>query len=733
MRTDPIKPMYLNTLEEFHLSEAHKKYDNDPEKVLGMGLLEPFEPMNSSSRKIMGSNQAVQTVPLIHPEVAFISTGYENKYGDKSSSIIKATKDWRILAKIQNFSSHPNKKYTAVLFDPETNTVDIQKRTPLKHNTEIFGYEYNNPIDEYVEGDLIAKDTVLRTSSGFDEYMNHADGVNLNCIYLSSTKNNNDPVIISESAAKKLSIIKVHNVVIDINENQIPTNIYGDSSKNIYKIMPDIGEAVEDSIVCNLRVINNNEILYSLINENLDVCMQNDMLFRIPCSNEASYVEDIKISCNNKDIENSTDACYSQINYYLSEQKRYCREFVSAVERYVEDPDYHTTYDLDKEYYLCKRQLEDTPYIDDGTTINIRIELTIKCIADIENGDKIANRHGGKGVVSYKVPDEEMPRVGDTIVDMIWNISTVVNRLNPNQLVETTINCFSRKLIEYMSNHFTGASEAIALIYRFYNYINPEFAQYFLDAIDYATLESTYDEEDLNLIIDTLLGPDYDSLYITAKPITNLVDLDKLNELYKFMQSLGIEVTEYLDMPITGSDGKIRFVKSNKKGIIGSQYIRRLKQSADDKHSSISLSSTNIRNENTKSKATKNHTDANGGTPVRNGVMEALLLLTNLGAEQYIKMNLKYCSSPTARISFEQDMYNKCGELNFHLTCKDKNKIAEACMALLISRGLEFRGIKYRKKYKPAFIKKVDAFTKENCRRKNPFSKYKRDAFSKKD
>ena len=63
---------------------------NSKEEILGKGLCQPFVDCNSGSRKLMFSIHVEQSLPLVHPEVPFVMTGYEQEYGDRSSSIIKA-------------------------------------------------------------------------------------------------------------------------------------------------------------------------------------------------------------------------------------------------------------------------------------------------------------------------------------------------------------------------------------------------------------------------------------------------------------------------------------------------------------------------------------------------------------------------------------------------------------------------------------------------------------------
>ena len=56
----------------------------------------------------------------------------------------------------------------------------------------------------------------------------------------------------------------------------------------------------------------------------------------------------------------------------------------------------------------------------------------------IQPGDKMAGRHGNKGVVSRIVPQEDMPFLADgTPVDIVLNPLGVPSRMNVGQILET--------------------------------------------------------------------------------------------------------------------------------------------------------------------------------------------------------------------------------------------------------------------------------------------------------
>ena len=75
-----------------------------------------------------------------------------------------------------------------------------------------------------------------------------------------------------------------------------------------------------------------------------------------------------------------------------------------------------------------------------------------------------------------------------------------------------------------------------------------------------------------------------------------------------------------IKMPLIDSNGEIRYVESRRPIVYGYLYFYRLKQYAEEKFSVTSLSSTNIKNENTRNKASNNYKALYSRTPIRFGV-----------------------------------------------------------------------------------------------------------------
>ena len=87
------------TIDELKRMQESGKYD-DLEKNLGKGHFIPFNTCNSGSRKQMEGTQLEQNIELYKPEVPRIQTGMENRFGDRSSSLIIADKEYLVIYKI---------------------------------------------------------------------------------------------------------------------------------------------------------------------------------------------------------------------------------------------------------------------------------------------------------------------------------------------------------------------------------------------------------------------------------------------------------------------------------------------------------------------------------------------------------------------------------------------------------------------------------------------------------
>jgi DNA-directed RNA polymerase subunit beta len=85
----------------------------------------------------------------------------------------------------------------------------------------------------------------------------------------------------------------------------------------------------------------------------------------------------------------------------------------------------------------------------------------VASLRKIQVGDKMAGRHGNKGVISKVVPVEDLPHLADgTPVDIILSPLGVVSRMNLGQVLETHLGLAAKKLgYKVATNAFNGTAE----------------------------------------------------------------------------------------------------------------------------------------------------------------------------------------------------------------------------------------------------------------------------------
>ena len=91
---------------------------------------------------------------------------------------------------------------------------------------------------------------------------------------------------------------------------------------------------------------------------------------------------------------------------------------------------------------VTKEENEDLP----AGTIE-EITVYVAQMKKIEMGDKLAGRHGNKGVISAIVPEIDMPMLEDgTAIDVVFSSEAVLKRMNVGQILEASLGMAGEKL-----------------------------------------------------------------------------------------------------------------------------------------------------------------------------------------------------------------------------------------------------------------------------------------------
>ena len=662
------------------IAEASKNITS-PEQVLGKGLIMPFNGANAGARKIMYSTHRDHVFPLLFGEKAIIETGYEIRFGDYSSSITRADANYQVIGKVSKFSTNPHHHYWLILKDLNSNRLDVVERISYHHITEAYGYLYNNEyMDSLSIGDIIPDNTIVQKSLAFDEYNNRKDGVNFNVAYMALDDNMEDSIIFSDVAASKLTSPLIKPVQIMINDNDIPLNIYGDDKT--YKVIPDIGEEIVDANLIALRKEKKEEAYYTQSVDRLRKIIMSDNIKQVH-----GRVIDIDIYCNNPEILDNH--YYAQLKWYYNELQRYSAEIVKIVLPYASE-NYELSYELQKLFANAKRVCNHDLYIDKRPFSNIILNVTVLEEKRMEAGDKASNRYGGKGVISDIWAQKFMPRFKGTngeyeYVDIIFNSSTMINRENVGQSFELSLTHIGNEILYRIANEKVSLEEAYSMIHKYISLCSPEQAMYLEET------NNMMSREELMFFIESIL--ESGSIHLSMKPISDAMTIDRLAEIYA--QFPWVKQNQ-IEVALVGSNGQIRYIPARRPIVVGKQYIFRLKQFAEEKFSATSLSATNIRNENTKSRSKKDFRELHPNTPIRFGNMET----NNMGhaGPDIVIMNMMIHSiSPQGRRLVEQMYTGDPFNIDIKLDSDSKNRSAEIANTYLKAIGRKILFIKRRK------------------------------------
>lgn len=647
------------------------------EYALGKGLLQPFNDTNSGSRKIMQGIQKEQGMQLEHTEPAIIMTGSENQFGELSSSFIRAEANYTVIDKVPKYSGEESVKssnYWLIALDSENGELHAIERTDYRHIVESYGYKFDNTyMDNLNTGDLIHKGTPVKKSASFDRANNKCDGVNLTTVYMATALTTEDPILVSQSAALKFRAPLFHRVQPIINDNDILLNLYGDNEN--YKTFPDIGEEIKGGILCAVRrERKDDEALFSQSWERLKDIMIPDEKYTVE-----GKIIDINVYCNNP--EKLQNSIYNrQIAKYYNMNMEFCRKVLASVQPIL-DTGIKMSYDMQKLYYTCKGVVEGKQYISEKVFNNIILEIVAMEVIPLKAGDKITDRYGGKGVVSRIVADSLMPQFWMNgkwnAADAQYNSNTVVNRENPGQLIETSATFGGEKVLERISSdpNMTLA-EAENMIHKYMDCLCPRQAAEYRHTI-------THMPEDQRVRFIQSIVADGD-IFLSIKPISESINLDKLRNFYKEFPWIELST---MRVPVLDSNNNWRYVIANRKLVTGKKYIYRLKQFAQEKFSAVSLASTNIRSENTKSKANKLHKMVHASTPVRFGEME-LEDLMHMAVEKVIQAIMLLSTSPLARRLNEELLTGNPFDIDIKLDKDSVSRSVEIVNAYLKTAGL---------------------------------------------
>ena len=219
-----------------------------------------------------------------------------------------------------------------------------------------------------------------------------------------------------------------------------------------------------------------------------------------------------------------------------------------------------------------KTHIQQADDLSPGVIRVVKVYLAVK--RRIQPGDKLAGRHGNKGIISAIVPTEDMPCLEDgTPVDVILNPLGVPSRMNIGQVMETHLGWAAKRLGKKIGD-MLDADVPVKTIRAFIQSIY-DVAQF--DGIDF---KKASDDELMTLAIRLRQGVPF------ATPVFNGATEEKV----KALLALADEMTDGKSRVIDGRSGQA----IHERITVGYMYILKLNHLIDDKMHSRSTGSYSL-------------------------------------------------------------------------------------------------------------------------------------------
>jgi len=355
--------------------------DVNPTQIVSVATaLIPFLEHDDANRALMGSNMQRQAVPLVAAEAPYVGTGMEFRAAVDTGDVIVAQRAGKV--------AHVDANQIVVDAGKGANDeYGLVKFTRSNQGTLI----HQKPIISV--GDKVAAGTILADGSSTD-MGELALGKNLLVAFMSwEGYNFEDAIILSERIVKDDVLSSIH---IEEYEVDARTTKLGDE-----EITRDIPNRSEES----LKDLDERGIVR--IGAEVD---SGDLLVgKVTPKGETELTAEEKL-----------------IRAIFKEKAREVRDTSLKV------PHGEGGKVIDVKIFSRENNDELSP------SVNQLVRVYVAKKRKISEGDKLAGRHGNKGVISKIVPEEDMPHLEDgTPVDMILNPLGVPSRMNIGQVLES--------------------------------------------------------------------------------------------------------------------------------------------------------------------------------------------------------------------------------------------------------------------------------------------------------
>ena len=374
-------------------------------QILGStASLVPFIEKNRIDRSLTGSNMQKQAVPLLDPQAPVVGTGIEAEVARNTSQLITAEADGEVV-RADGDEVHVKykdgvKKYELVHFAKSNDDRSINQKTRVERGQKV------KQGDILIEGASVADGEL-------------ALGRDLTVAFMPwSGYNMDDAIVLSDRLVKEdaLTSINIKDYTVEVRETKLGDEI----------VTRDIPNVSEESL------------------RNLD----EQGIIQVGAEVRAGDVLVGKITPKGEQE--------------LSSEERLLRAIFGEKAKDVRDTSLRLNHVGGGKVVGVKVFSRDNGH-ELKSGVIMQVQIFIAQFRKISVGDKLAGRHGNKGVVARILPVEDMPFMEDgTPIDVILNPLGVPSRMNIGQLFETHLGMAARALgYKVATPPFNGISDEV--------------------------------------------------------------------------------------------------------------------------------------------------------------------------------------------------------------------------------------------------------------------------------
>ena len=378
--------------------------DISPKQVVSVATaMIPFLENDDANRALMGSNMQRQAVPLVRREAPIIGTGIEYRAAKDSGAVVVAKND-------------------GIVERVSADEIIIKKENGDKDRYKLLKFKRSNSGTCVNQAPIVSKNEEVKAGDVIADgpATDHGEiALGRNCLIAFMTwegYNYEDAVLINERLVKedRLSTIHIEEYECEARDTKL-------GPEEITRDIPNVGE---------------NAI------KNLD----DRGIIRIGAEVDSGDILVGKVT-----PKGETE---------LTAEERLLRAIFGEKAREVRDTSLkvpHGESGIIVDIRIFTRENGD----DLSPGVNELVRCYIAKKRKIKVGDKMAGRHGNKGVISRVLPEEDMPFMDDgTPMDIVLNPQGIPSRMNIGQVLEMHLGLAAKKLGWYVATSvFDGANE----------------------------------------------------------------------------------------------------------------------------------------------------------------------------------------------------------------------------------------------------------------------------------